>query len=227
MPFSEIAPCFGVWEGKPWWIAFSSFSLWDSLGPSNNCYCHLWVTVVLSPKICTWLITLQGEGSTTSDSFCESTLSNRMLAAVGDSLHWAVPTIFQTQHWSRAQSKRQSHWGHSSNQPWAPSETGCTFEKGKHMGHRRQMLQDLGKSWYYIWGLRSSSFWSSAESPAFSLFLEQSNTAAGKVCSICSEAEDVRSTVLQSEAEGIYWVRKIVPKPSAFPPAYVVQIFLK
>lgn len=56
------------------------------------------------------------------------------------------------------------------------------------------------------------------------LLLGQSKTAGGKVCSICTEAEDVRSTVLQSETDWSSWVRKIVPKLGAFLPAYVVQI---
>lgn len=100
-----------------------------------------------------------------------------------------------------------------------------SIKKESTRGHRRQVLKDLGQSQFYTWGPISFSFRLSAESPAFSLFLEQSKTAVGKVCSICTEAEDARSTVLQSEVEGSSWLRKIVPKHSAFPPAYVVQIF--
>ena len=148
MAFSEVAPCFGVWEGKSWWIAFLSFSLWDSSGASNNQHCHLWVTVILSPKICMWLVTFQAEGSTTFDSSRESALSNRTLADARDSSQWAgasVPTIFETQCASKAQSKRQSDWGHSSTEHRAPAETGCICWKGKHRGHRRPVLKDLGK----------------------------------------------------------------------------------
>lgn len=39
------------------------------------------------------------------------------------------------------------------------------------------------------------------DSLAFSLFVEQSKAAVGKVCGICTEVEVV-SSVLQSEAEG-------------------------